>query len=45
MKDPKIETERTLLRLVSVSDLEAIHDLHSKPEIDKLNTLGIPANK
>ncbi|MFT4779223.1 MAG: ribosomal-protein-alanine N-acetyltransferase [Flavobacteriales bacterium] len=38
----EIQTERTKLRLIVSSDLEAIHQLHSLPEIDEYNTLGIP---
>ncbi len=32
------------LRLISYSDLDAIHGLHILPEVDKYNTLGIPKN-
>lgn len=44
MKDIVILTERTRLRLIELSDLDAIHTLHSLPEIDEFNTLGIPKN-
>ena len=37
-------THRLRLRLVTISDLEWIHELHSLPETDKYNTLGIPNN-
>lgn len=40
----KIVTERIQLRLIDVSDLESIHKLHSLPETDKYNALGIPKN-
>lgn len=35
-------TERLSLLLVKRSDLADIHELHSLPETDKYNTLGIP---
>lgn len=44
MNGIEILTERTRLRLIEVSDLEAIHDLHSLPETDEFNALGIPKN-
>lgn len=37
-----LQTERTVLSLIESSDLEAIHKLHSLPETDEFNTLGIP---
>jgi len=37
-----IETERLMLSEISMSDLEDIHRLHSIPEVDEFNTLGIP---
>lgn len=37
-----IQTTRTLLRLIELSDLDSIHQLHSLPETDQFNTLGIP---
>lgn len=37
-----LTTERLNLRPLLRSDLENIHALHSTPEIDKYNTLGIP---
>ena len=36
------QTRRLKLRLVRLSDLDSIHLLHSIPEIDKFNSLGIP---
>ncbi len=39
----ELQTERLKLNEVSLSDLEAIHQLHSLPETDAFNTLGIPA--
>ena len=37
-----LSTERLSLRLIVESDLEAIHQLQSIPEVDRYNTLGIP---
>jgi RimJ/RimL family protein N-acetyltransferase len=37
-------TARLLLRDVSESDLPAVHALHSLPEVDEFNTLGVPEN-
>ncbi len=39
-----LKTERLLLRDINISDLERIHELHSVPETDQYNTLGIPEN-
>jgi RimJ/RimL family protein N-acetyltransferase len=44
MNNIELLTARTRLRLVSLSDLESIHNLHSLPETDAYNTLGIPQN-
>jgi len=44
MKKVEILTERTRLRLIEWTDLASIHALHSLPETDEFNTLGIPAN-
>lgn len=38
----EIITERLLLREITWNDLEVIHRLHSVPEVDEFNTLGIP---
>lgn len=35
---------RLQLRLAVASDMDAIHELHAKPETDRFNTLGIPEN-
>lgn len=35
-------SERLKLRLINTNDLESIHRLHSLPETDRFNTLGIP---
>jgi len=42
MNNVNLKTDRLSLRLVEQSDLEVIHNLHSIPEVDKYNTLGIP---
>jgi RimJ/RimL family protein N-acetyltransferase len=39
-----LETGRLLLRSVEAADMAAIHELHSLPETDEFNTLGIPGN-
>ena len=39
-----ITTERVQLRPIVITDLDAIHELHSLPETDEYNTLGIPDN-
>jgi len=38
----EILTERIKLRLIELSDLDSIHKLHSLPETDEFNALGIP---
>ena len=38
----KLQTERLNFRQVSSDDINNIHELHSLPETDKFNTLGIP---
>lgn len=38
----EIITERLLLREITWNDLEQIHRLHSHPEVDEHNTIGIP---
>ena len=38
----EFKTERLQLRELSLNDLDEIHTLHSLPEVDKFNTLGIP---
>jgi len=40
----EIITERLLLREITWNDLDDIHRLHSVPEVDEYNTLGIPEN-
>lgn len=44
MNEIKVFTERTKLRLIASPDLESIHRLHSLPETDEFNALGIPEN-
>lgn len=40
----EIVADRIRLRLIESSDLHAIHALHSLPETDAFNALGIPEN-
>ncbi|MDA7706198.1 GNAT family N-acetyltransferase [Flavobacteriaceae bacterium] len=42
MNKTEIVAKRITLRLIDLSDLESIHDLHSLPETDAYNALGIP---
>lgn len=44
MSENKLKSERINLRLITLSDLKSIHNLHSLPEIDEFNALGIPKN-
>ncbi|WP_118973709.1 GNAT family N-acetyltransferase [Taibaiella koreensis] len=39
-----LETPRLLLRDIAIVDVPAIHALHSLPETDQYNTMGIPAH-
>lgn len=39
-----LKSERIHIRSILNSDLDAIHKLHSLPETDRFNTLGIPEN-
>jgi RimJ/RimL family protein N-acetyltransferase len=38
----KLQTNRLNFRQVSADDINNIHELHSLPETDRFNTLGIP---
>jgi hypothetical protein len=38
----EIESKRLKLSEISWDDLEDIHHIHSFPEVDEFNTLGIP---
>jgi len=40
----KLTTARLLFEEIRLNDLELVHQLHSIPEVDEYNTLGIPAN-
>lgn len=40
----EIESNRLILTEITWDDLENIHVLHSIPEIDEFNTLGLPKN-
>lgn len=44
MNNVKLIASRIKLRLLEIADLNAVHELHSFPETDKFNTLGIPEN-
>lgn len=44
MTNTNLTSDRITLRLITLSDLESIHTLHSLPETDEFNTLGIPEN-
>ena len=44
MNKREILTERTRMKLIELSDLNSIHELHSLPETDEYNALGIPKN-
>ena len=37
-----LETSRLMLKEISRDDMEDIHRLHSIPEVDEFNTLGLP---
>ena len=39
-----LESSRLVLSPISIEDLQVIHELHSLPETDEFNTLGIPKN-
>ncbi|MFC6267655.1 GNAT family N-acetyltransferase [Frigoriflavimonas asaccharolytica] len=39
-----LESERLTLNLVTALDIGNVHVLHSLPEVDEYNTLGIPKN-
>tara|TARA_R110001592_G_scaffold36070_8_gene121902 strand:+ start:1433 stop:1975 length:543 start_codon:yes stop_codon:yes gene_type:complete len=39
-----LQSTRLDLHLLSLADIEEVHALHSSPEVDKFNTLGIPKN-
>lgn len=39
-----LKTERLHIRELTSADVEDIHNLHSLPETDEFNTLGIPEN-
>lgn len=44
MNKTELYSERLKLMLIDISDLIVIHNLHSLPETDEFNTLGIPEN-
>jgi ribosomal-protein-alanine N-acetyltransferase len=44
MNNTHLKSERLILKPINFSDLDDIHELHSLPETDEFNTLGIPKN-
>lgn len=44
MEATKLKSDRIQLRLLKLSDLNSVHNLHSLPEVDEFNALGIPKN-
>ncbi len=40
----QLRTERLILRETTINDLQNIHQLHSFPEVDEFNTMGIPSS-
>jgi ribosomal-protein-alanine N-acetyltransferase len=44
MTNTTLTSDRITLRLINPTDLGSIHKLHSLPETDEFNTLGIPEN-
>lgn len=44
MKDLEFISPRLKMSLVQITDLQNIHELHSLPETDQYNTMGIPAD-
>jgi len=40
-----LKTQRLYLNEITWNDLRCVHELHSMPEVDKFNTLGIPENQ
>ena len=45
MSELRLQSARLDLRKVELSYLENVHQLHSYPETDRYNTLGIPENR
>jgi ribosomal-protein-alanine N-acetyltransferase len=39
-----LKTNRLQIREITINDLDSVHALHSMPETDQYNTLGIPDN-
>ena len=44
MNNLKLKSDRITLRLIELTDLNSIHNLHTLPETDEFNALGIPKN-
>ena len=45
MNELQLSSPRLTLRLIKRSDLFSIHELHTVPEVDEFNTMGIPQNR
>ena len=44
MNELTLNTERLTLKELDLNDLQNMHELHSLPETDEFNTMGIPAD-
>lgn len=44
MNTYNLSTERLLIKPITQADLHYVHTLHSLPEVNQFNTLGIPEN-
>lgn len=45
MREFTLTSKRLILQDLELTDLDAIHTLHSLPETDEFNTMGIPENR
>ena len=45
IKALQLHSDRLRYRFLKSADLDAVHELHSLPETDRYNTLGIPKDK
>lgn len=45
MSELTLKTERLILKELDFEDVDNIHTLHSLPETDEFNTMGIPENR
>ena len=44
MNTYNLSTERLLIKPITQANLHYVHNLHSLPEVNQFNTLGIPEN-